>query len=195
MPIYSFAALLLAALWLCWYGIARRPAFARRRWGWVLAYAPAALLFVPMGSNLLLINYAYGLLGALSISTLALMLASIALQGRALPRSQASYLVLCAIAWAVYVNAEGLGPIDFYSWGYAGWQLPALLSALLVLSVVCGHYLGAYLISASVLAHTLGLHPSSNFFDLLFDLPLIISLSFLLLLRLGRRMANYSHDY
>ena len=184
MPIYSAVALVLLALWLCWRYIAWRPTLRGKLWPQVLAFAPATLLLLPLGNGLLLIHYVHGLLGALSITTLALIAASVLLQARPLPGALPVYVLLALSALLLYVSAEGGIALDIYNWGYSGWQLPLIISLLLVLSLLSSNHLGAYLLSASILAYALKLHPSPNLFDLLFDFPLALVLSLHLLARL-----------
>ena len=190
MPIYSGIALVATALWLCWRYIAMREFVAKSKLRQALAFSPALLLAIPLGDGLLLIHYLHGFFGALSVSSLALMGASVAIGAKALPRRAPVYITLLIAALLLYLSAEGWLHTDVYAWGYSGWLLPAIISALLLASVAVGNYLGAYLLSANVLAYAIGLHPSSNIWDLLLDFPLALTLAVLLAHKLFRNIAS-----
>ena len=189
MPIYSGIALVAAALWLCWRYIALREFVAKSKLWQALAFSPALLLAIPLGDGLLLIHYLHGFFGALSVSSLALMGASMAIGGKALPRRAPVYGAIVVAALLLYLSAEGWLRTDIYAWGYSGWLLPAIVSALLLTSVALGNYLAAYLLSANVLTYAIGLHPSSNIWDLLLDFPLALTLAVLLARQLIRNIA------
>ena len=189
MPIYSAIALTAAALWLCWRCLALRRPWARTKLGLILSLSPAALLLVPLGDGLLLIHYLHGFFGALSISSLALMGASLAVRSKPLPRSLPVYCGLLLTAVLLYASAEGWLHSDIYAWGYAGWQLPTIISALLIASVIFGNYLAAYLLTAVILAYALDLHPSPNLWDLILDFPLALTTLTLTLRSLLRKFS------
>lgn len=89
-------------------------------------------------------------------------------------------IMLLGLGVALYAPGLGVGPFDPYRYGFGGWQLPAVLLALLLAGFLLRAWAVAVWLAAAAGLFLSGLHPSLNLWDSLID-PLAATLALLAL--------------
>lgn len=151
----------------------------RRRWGGWARMLPLALglaSLVPLAGPSLA-GRLFGLVGALSITTLALLALAIAsfLSGRErLPQRDRRTLLagVAAAALVLYPLSLGFADFDPYEAGYGSPYLLGLLALYALGAWLAGCHLTVAVITAALAAHLVGLMESDNLWDYLIDAPL-----------------------
>ena len=135
--------------------------------------------------------YLYGMVGELSILTLALMIVFVMkrfFRRNILPTGDPSVLFygIAVIGMILYPTALGLSKWDLYRFGYnTTFLLPPLLIAVLM-TWFSGHRMTAMIILVAIIAHNLRLFESDNLWDYLID-PFITIYAFVWVGRQGVR--------
>lgn len=136
---------------------------------WLIALGLITLSVLPVFKGIPLVYYLRGLLGDLSIPTIALLLAVIYGQIPAWQATRKRLLTLTAITGVCfYPMVLGASRIDPYQWGFH----PAGLSAALAVIVFFSwrtHSALVWIIGAAVMAFNIGLMESGNLWDYLID--------------------------
>jgi hypothetical protein len=144
-----------------------RASVTTLRWIWL---ATAVLVLLPW-QGMSLVYFMRGVLGDPSIATityLILVYYRLLVQGEYHRPSWKPSLVLVLILGTLYASTTGYLEYDLYSWGY---QPQVLLVLAFVLMVLAWHVnrLLAFAWLAGTIAFALGITPSVNFWDALFD--------------------------
>ena len=172
----GLAGIALGLALLCQRAVGCLP--LSRRVSMAITGAVFVLLLIPF-SALPPAAYVRGMVGDLSITTLALLIYGLMRQARVLPllnsgRRIGGLLLLVLAAAVLYPLALGAAPYDSYRWGYgAPWFLAVLLGFALV-AIPLRLPLVASSISLAVLAWTVGWYESNNLWDYLIDPMLAI---------------------
>lgn len=141
---------------------------------WLIALGLAALAFLPLFEGIPLAYYLRGLLGDLSIPTVALLLAGIYGPLPAWQPARKRLLILAAITGlCFYPMALGATPFDPYQWGYQPVWLITGLAAIVLFSWRT-HPALVWILSCAVMAFDIGLMESSNLWDYLIDPALAV---------------------
>jgi len=132
------------------------------------------LLLIPVGP-LPLAGYIRGFTGDLSVVSFLLLISLYFFPAR---QSVPWWMVFSFILFGAffYAYALGVGMTDPYAWGYD--SLPMILSVAAVASSfwLIKFYRAAIVLSAAIIAWTIGLHESTNLWDYVIDPYLFISL-------------------
>jgi hypothetical protein len=135
--------------------------------------------------GLSLAGFLRGLVGDLSTTSVLLLLAALVAQLRHLAGGDgvawwnmrerfALYLFVCVLALLLYPFALGIGMLDPYRSGFGGVGLLVMLALLSLWSMRRGSYLLPAACSLAVLAWSMGWYESTNIWDYLIDVPLVI---------------------
>ena len=177
---YGLAAQALLVAWFVWKLAARSPSRYRR----LFAASGAALALIRLVDGVSAAMALRALWGDPSITTAQLLLLSLAGRPANLGRAPAAALALFGIVF--YPLALGLGNVDPYRFGYAAWPLVAVLGAAALLAWRRGQPLYLWLLAVDLAAYAIGLHASSNLWDILFD-PLLVIAAVVIAARTPRR--------
>ncbi|MEJ2060413.1 MAG: hypothetical protein P8Y64_07995 [Gammaproteobacteria bacterium] len=146
---------------------------------WAVAALGLVLLLLVRIDGLPLAAYTRALFGDLSVTTWCLMLGalSVRLGGPALlrPEERRALLTLAGLAGLVfYPLAAGLTTFDPYALGWRPWPLVLGLLPILLLLWRLPRRGGAWVLALAVAAFDLHLLESTNLWDYLFDLWLVL---------------------
>jgi hypothetical protein len=179
MPLTSIVGLLgmalLAGALAGW--VVRRSAPDRRTRIGVMA-ASGVLMLLPLG-GLSAAGYLRGVIGDLSITTLALLAGAIVanVTGRAWLGARERMVLTAAVlvlGGCLYPLALGAGHLDPYALGYGSYALVSLLLAAVLLAWHARMYALVACVLAGTVAYLAGLLESDNLWDYLVD-PLLVS--------------------
>lgn len=176
---YGLAAQALLVAWVVWKITARAPSRQRR----LFAAGSAALALIPVADGVSAAMALRALWGDPSVTTLQLLALSLA--GRPAPIGRAPAAALAIFGIAFYVLALGLGDLDPYRLGYAGWPAAALVAVLAAAALLAwrrGQPLWLWLLAVNLAVFAAGLPESGNLWDALFD-PLLVAAALILAVR------------
>jgi hypothetical protein len=135
--------------------------------------------------GLSLSGFLRGLVGDLSTTSALLLLAALVARLRQLAGDDrvvwwsrrerfALFLFISVLALLLYPFALGIGRLDPYRSGFGGVSLLVMLALLSLWSMRRGSYLLPAACSLAVLAWSMGWYESTNIWDYLIDVPLVI---------------------
>ena len=157
---------------------------------WLLALGLAALAFLPVFKAIPLVYYMRGLLGDLSIPSVALLLAGIYGPIPNWPPVRKRLLLLAGITGlCFYPMVLGATALDPYQWGYQpAWLVGGL--AMIVFFSGRTHSGLVWVLGCAVMAFNIGLMESRNIWDYLIDPALTVFALGWLLANAARQLLN-----
>ena len=151
---------------LAWPNLARRSLAVRLGLATILLIA----LLIPFG-DLSLTKFLRGIVGDLSISTLALLART--LQKPSAPIKTSALLLIAISGLVLYIFALGFSTFDFYRSGFGNYYLISSLFAVTLLAWWRQNFVLLSCLSLASLAWSVGYYESTNLWNYLLD-PLLV---------------------